>query len=211
MKHIAHPANRAQKQRAVALLKRHGMMRGSELSKAGIHSETLVRMLKENILVRINRGLYQLADAPMSATHDLAAVSKLVPGGIICLVTALQFHELTNQMPRQIWLAIGSKARSPRIEWPPLRIVRFGRRSFDVGVQTHQIEGVQVPISDPAKTVVDCFRFRNLVGLDVALEGLHNVIRYRKADPAKIVPYALETRIWSVLQPYLVTVVADGA
>ena len=186
-------------------------MRGSELSKAGIHSETLVRMLKENILVRINRGLYQLADAPMSATHDLAAVSKLVPGGIICLVTALQFHELTNQMPRQIWLAIGSKARSPRIEWPPLRIVRFGRRSFDVGVQTHQIEGVQVPISDPAKTVVDCFRFRNLVGLDVALEGLHNVIRYRKADPAKIVPYALETRIWSVLQPYLVTVVADGA
>ena len=211
MKHIAHPANRAQKQCAVALLKRHGMMRGSELSKAGIHSETLVRMLKENILVRINRGLYQLADAPMSATHDLAAVSKLVPGGIICLVTALQFHELTNQMPRQIWLAIGSKARSPRIEWPPLRIVRFGKRSFDVGVQTHKIEGVQVPISDPAKTVVDCFRFRNIVGLDVALEGLHNVIRYRKADPAQIVPYAQNTRIWSVLQPYLVTVVADGA
>ena len=208
---MAHPANRAQKQRAIALLKRHGMMRGNELGKAGIHSETIARMLKENTLVRINRGLYQLADAPMSAPHELAAVSKLVPGGIICLVTALQFHELTNQMPRQIWLAIGSKARSPRIEWPQLRIVRFGRRSFDVGVQTHQIDGVQVPISDPAKTVVDCFRFRNIVGLDVALEGLHNVIRYRKADPAKIVPYAIETRIWSVLQPYLVTVVADGA
>ena len=201
----------SQRDRTVALLKANGPMRGIELSGAGVHPETLARMLKDQTLTRVTRGLYQLADAEVTAPHDLAEVAKLVPKGVVCLVSALQFHELTLQMPGRVWLAIGAKARKPRFDYPPTRIVRFGPRAFSLGVQTHTVDGVSVPIFDPAKTVVDCFRFRQHVGLDVALEGLHNVIRSGKARPAQIVDYARVTRIWSVLRPYLETVVADGA
>ena len=201
----------SQKDRAVALLKVHGPMRGIELSDAGIHPETLARMLKDQTLTRVTRGLYQLADAEVTAPHNLAEVAKLVPKGVICLVSALQFHELTLQMPGRIWLAIGQKARKPRFDYPPTRVVRFGPRALSLGVQTHIVDGVSVPIFDPAKTVVDCFRFRQHVGLDVALEGLHNVVKSGKAKPAQIVDYARDIRIWSVLRPYLETVVADGA
>ena len=201
----------SQKHRAVALLKTHGPMRGIELSDAGIHPETLARMLKDQTLTRVARGLYQLADAEVTAPHNLAEVAKLVPKGVICLVSALQFHEITLQMPGRVWLAIGSTARKPRFDYPPIRVVRFGPRALSLGVQTHTVDGVSVPIFDPAKTVVDCFRFRQHVGLDVALEGLHNVVRSGKARPAQIVDYARDTRIWSVLRPYLETVIADGA
>lgn len=199
-----------QKDRAIALLKAYGPMRGIELSNAGIHPETLARMLKDQTLTRVTRGLYQLADAEVTAPHDLAEVAKLVPKGVICLVSALQFHELTLQIPRRVWLAIGSRARKPKFGYPPTRVVRFGPRSLSLGVKTHTVDSVSVRIFDPAKTVVDCFRFRQHVGLDVALEGLHNVVRSGKAKPAQIVGYARDTRIWSVLRPYLETVVADG-
>ena len=201
----------SQKDRAAALLKARGPMRGIELSDAGIHPETLARMLKDRTLIRLTRGLYQLADAEVTAPHDLAEVAKLVPKGVICLVSALQFHELTLQMPGRVWRAIGSRARKPRFDYPPTRVVRFGPRALSLGVQVHTVDGVSVPLFDPAKTVVDCFRFRQHVGLDVALEGLHNVVRSGKAKPAQIVDYARDTRIWSVLRPYLETVVADGA
>ncbi len=186
-------------------------MRRIELSNAGVHPETLSRLLGEEILTRVTRGLYQLTDADITAPHDLAEVAKLVPKGVICLVSALQFHELTLQTPSRVWLAIGPKARKPKIEYPPTRVVRFGMQTLSIGVQTHTIDGVPVPIFDPAKTVVDCFRFRKYIGFDVALEGLHNVIRSGKVKPVEIVRYARATRIWSVLQPYLEMVVADGA
>ena len=201
----------SQKDRAVALLKAHGPMRGIEFSDAGIHPETLARLLKDQTLTRVTRGLYRLTDAEVTAPHDLAEVAKLAPKGVICLVSALQFHELTLQMPGRVWLAIGQKARKPRFDYPPTRVVRFGPRALSLGVQTHTVDGVSVPVYDPAKTVVDCFRFRRHVGLDVALEGLHNVVRSGKVKPAQIVDYARDLRIWSVLRPYLETVVADGA
>ena len=197
------------KDQAVPLLKASGPMRGFELRDAGVHPQTLARMLKDNTLIWVNRGLYQLADAEVSADHELAEVAKLVPKGVICLVSALQFHELTLQMPSRIWLAIGQKARKPGIGHPSTRIVRFEPRALSLGVQSHTIDGVSVPIFNPAKTVVDCFRFRQHVGLDVALEGLHNVVRSGKVKPVELVNYARETRIWSVLRPYLEAVVAD--
>lgn len=208
---MAATAEISQRDRAVELLKERGAMRRIELSDAGVHPETLSRLVEEGILTRVSRGLYQLTDADITAPHDLAEVAKLVPKGVICLISALQFHELTLQTPSRVWLAIGPKARKPKIEYPPTRVVRFGEQALSLGVQTHTIDGVSVPIFDPAKTVVDCFRFRKLVGFDVALEGLHNVIRSGKAKPAEIVQYARDTRIWSVLRPYLETVVADGA
>ena len=201
----------SQKDRAVALLKAYGPMRRIELSNAGIHPETLARMLQDRMLIRVTRGLYRLADAEVTTPHDLVEVAKLVPKGVICLVSALQFHDLTLQTPDRVWLAIGSKARKPKIGHPQIRIVRFGPQSLCLDVQTHTVDGVSVPVFDPAKTVVDCFRFRQHVGLDVALEGLHNVMRSGKAKPPQIVRYARDTRIWSVLRPYLETVVADDA
>ena len=186
-------------------------MRGFELRDAGVHPETLARLLGDEALIRVARGLYQLADADVSTAHELAEVAKLVPKGVVCLVSALQFHELTLQIPSRVWLAIGQKARRPRIEYPPIRFVRFGPMALSPGAQTHNIDGVPVAISDPAKTVVDCFRFRRHVGLDVALEGLHNAVKSGKAKPADMVEYARDTRIWSVFRPYLEAVVADGA
>ena len=208
---MAATAEISQRDRAVELLKERGAMRRIELSDAGVHPETLSRLVEEGVLTRVSRGLYQLTDADITAPHDLAEVAKRVPKGVICLISALQFHELTLQTPSRVWVAIGPKARKPKIEYPPTRIVRFGDRALSLGVQTHAIDGVPVPIFDPAKTVVDCFRFRKLVGFDVALEGLHNVVKSGKAKPAEIVQYARDTRIWSVLRPYLETVVADGA
>ena len=186
-------------------------MRRVELSAAGVHPETLARLVQEGTLTRFTRGLYQLGDADITAPHELAEVAKLAPKAVICLVSALQFHELTLQMPSRVWLAIGTKARSPKIDYPPIRVVRFGKQALSLGVEIHSIDGVSVPIFNPAKTVVDCFRFRKHVGFDVALEGLHSVTRFNKAKPAEIVQYARDTRIWSVLRPYLEAVVAGGA
>ena len=200
----------SQKNQAVKLIEKHGILRCAEFIHAGIHPETLSRLVREGAITRNARGLYQAVDADVSAQHSLAEVAKLVPKGVICLVSALQFHELTLQLPRQVWVAIDSKARKPRIEYPPIRVARFGKAAFSRGVQTHAIDGVSVPIFNPAKTVVDCFRFRKTVGLDVALEALRNVVGSGKAKPAEIAQYAYETRIWSVLQPYLETVAADG-
>ncbi len=202
---------KTQKDRVIALLKAHGPMRGIELSDAGIHPETLARMLRDQTLFRATRGLYQLADAEITASHDLAEVAKLAPKGVICLISALQFHDLTLQVPGRVWLAIDQKARKPKFEYPPTRIVRFGPRALFLGVRAYNVDGVHVPIFDPAKAVVDCFRFRRYVGLDVAIEGLHNAIRSGKAKPARIVSYARDTRIWSVLRPYLETVIANVA
>ena len=121
---------KSQKERAAALLKACGPMRGVELSDAGIHPETLVRMLKEQTLTRVTRGLYQLADAEVTASHDLAEVAKLVPKGVICLVSALQFHDLTLQIPGQVWLAIGSKARKPKFAIPQSELYGLEREPF---------------------------------------------------------------------------------
>ena len=186
-------------------------MRRVEMSAAGVHPETLARLVREGTLARVSRGLYQLGDADITAQHELAEVAKLAPKGVICLVSALQFHGLTLQVPSRVWLAIGTKARVPRIEYPPTRVVRFGPQALSLGVEIHSIDGVSVPIFSAAKTVVDCFRFRKHVGLDVALEGLHGVARSGQANTAEIVRYARDTRIWSILRPYLEAVVADGA
>ena len=203
--------NLSQRDRAVEFLMQRGAMRRVELSEVGVHPETLTRLVADGTLTRVARGVYQLADAEIAASHDLAVIAKLIPKGVISLVSALQFHELTHHMPSRVWVAINTKARKPKLEYPPTRIVRFGERALSLGVQIHTIDRVPVPIFDPAKTVVDCFRFRRLVGLDVSLEGLHNVVRSGKAKPSELVGYAREVRIWSVLRPYLEAVVADGA
>ena len=192
-----------QQQQALKLLERHGMMRLSELMAHGIHPPTLARLVEKGEVVRPARGLYELADREIELAHSLAALAKRVPRGVICLISALQYHESTVQMPRSIWMAVGERDRIPRIDTPPARFVRFGGQALTLGVETHRIDSVPVKIFDPAKTVVDCFRFRNTVGLDVALEGLRMALQARKASPDAIAGYARKLRIWTVLRPYL--------
>ena len=199
----------SQRDLAVSLIERHGIMRLSDLKGRGVNPATLSRLVAEGLLHRPSRGLYELADAEIEISHSLAEVAKRIPKGVICLISALQFHEITLQLPRSVWIAIGSKDRKPVIDYPPIRTVRFGEKALTLGVETHTIDSVPVRIFDPAKSIVDCFRFRSTVGLDVALEALRMGWRSRKASPDDIANYAQALRIWSVIRPYLESVVAD--
>ena len=207
-----------QRERAISLLEREGMARLSELKKEGITAATLARMRDQGLVLQLSRGLYQLPDAAGDANHTLAVAAKLVPKGVVCLVSALAFHELTDTIPRNIWMAIGPKDRSPARTQPPLRIVRFGEKVLHTGIEEHRIEGVTVRIYGVAKTVVDLFRYRqsagirykNSTGINLALEGLREALRRRKATPAEIAEYANKGGIWKVVQPYLEAMTANG-
>ena len=198
-----------QRDLAVNLIRRHGIMRQSEMTNCGVNPATLARLVKDGILHRPSRGLYELADAEIGISHSLAKVAKRVPNGVICLVSALQFHDITLQVPRSVWIAIGSKDRKSALKYPPTRVVRFNRKALTLGAEIQIIDSVPVKIFDPAKSIVDSFRFRNAVGLDVALEALRMGWRSRKATPDDIANYAQALRIWSVVRPYLESVVAD--
>jgi predicted transcriptional regulator of viral defense system len=200
-----------QSERALAFLAKHGMARLHELIDAGVKEETVARLVRRGEVIRLARGLYQLPDADLQAEHSLAEAAKLVPKGVICLISALQFHHMTVQLPPFVWMAIDRTTRKPKVHYPRIRFVRFGGKALTMGVEEHRIEGVNVRIYDPAKTVVDCFRYRNKVGLDVALEGLREAVRQRRARPDEIVRYAKASRAWTVIQPYLESVVTDAA
>lgn len=206
---MGEPIQTTQSVFAVNLVQRHGIMRQSELTKRGVNSATLARLVKDGVLHRPSRGLYELANADIGISHSLAEVAKRVPKGVICLISALQFHEITLQAPRSVWLAIGSKDRKPTLKHPPTRIVRFSPKALTLGVEIQTIDSVPVKIFDPAKSIVDCFRFRTTVGLDVALEALRMGWRSRKAKPDEIAKYAHALRIWSIMRPYLESVIAD--
>ena len=206
---MSDPPQITQRDFAVNLIKQHGIMRLCDLKSRGVNPATLARLVEEGVLHRPSRGLYELAGAEIDIAHSLAEIAKRIPKGVICLVSALQFHEITLQLPSRVWVAIGSKDRKPSVEYPPVRIARFSEKALTLGVETHHIDAVPVPIFDPAKSIVDCFRFRKDVGLDVALEALRMGWRSRKAKPDDITRYAQELRIWSVVRPYLESVLAD--
>ena len=159
----------------------------------------------EGAIMRVGRGLYVARGARPTEHHSLAQASKRVPHGVVCLLSALRFHDLTTQSPFQVWLAISAKARLPKTDNPPLRIVRFSKKTLAYGVQEHRIEGVSVRIFFPAKTVADCFRYRNKIGLDVALEALREGWRERKISTDALWTYARLNRVANVMRPYLET------
>lgn len=148
------------------------MLRLKDFMAEGIGPETLARLVREEAIVRPARGLYQLPDTQIEAAHMLAKAAVLVPKGVVCLTSALQYHELTLQMPSAVWMAIERTAWRPKIDYPRIWFVRFTGPALTAGVTRHRIDRIDVPITDPAKTVVDCFRYRTKVGLDVAMEGL---------------------------------------
>ena len=205
------PVTSAQRLRALDLLKARGMLRLKDFMAEGIGPETLARLVRDKVVLRPARGLYQPAATPIDAAHTLAEAAVLVPSGVICLTSALQYHELTLQMPSAVWMAIDRAAWRPRIDYPQIRFVRFSGPALTEGVERHRIEGVEVPITEPARTIVDCFRYRAKVGLDVAIEGLREGLRRRRCTPNDLWTYARKVRVWAVMRPYVESMVSDAA
>jgi predicted transcriptional regulator of viral defense system len=186
-----------------ALVRKQGVLRARELAPLGIARATLTRLERAGTLRRVGRGLYVSADAELNEHHTLAQIAKRVPYGVICLVSALQFHQLTTQAPSEVWIGIANKARKPAADWPHLRVVRFSRKALDQGVDSHRVNGVPVKITSAARTVVDCFKYRREVGLDVAIEALRDYMRPRCRDIDALVRAAQLQRVANVMRPYI--------
>jgi predicted transcriptional regulator of viral defense system len=185
------------------LLRRTGTARSYELVSTGATRSELSRMVAAAQLVRVARGLYALPDYQGGEHEALVTVAKRAPGVVFCLLTALRIHDLTTQAPFEIWIAIGNKAHPPRLDYPPLRTMRFSDSSLAAGIETHKIDGVAVQVTSVAKTVADCFKFRNKIGLDVALEALREARRAKKANADELWRYAKVNRVTNVMRPYL--------
>lgn len=179
-----------------------GVLRSKDIVAQGIPHVVLTRVCRRGQLLRTGPGLYMLLGADVSEHHTLAEACTRVPHGVVCLLSALRFHGLTTQSPFEVWLAIDVKARKPRAETLPLRIVWFSGKALTYGVDEHKVEGVPVRVTSPAKTVADCFKYRNKIGLDVAVEALRDYRRTRKSLD-DLWRAAEVCRIASVVRPYL--------
>ena len=199
-----------QRIRVIDLLRSRGMMRLSELRDAGITAATVGRMVRAGEVNRLARGLYQLPDAPLDANHSLAEAAKRIPRGVVCLVSALAYHELTDQLPRAVWMAIGTNDWMPKAGRSATRIVRFTDALLTDEILTVHIENVPVKIFGVAKTIADSFRHRRKVGQAVALEGLQEALRQRKASPAEIIRHAERGGVATVVRPYLEALTANA-
>lgn len=178
------------------------LFRLADATHAGIHPEVVRRLTREGHLTRVGRGLYALATLAPSEHHTLAEVAARVPDGIVCLLTALRVHGLGTQHPREVWLAVDRRAGIPRIDFTPVRIVRISGTALSAGVTARRIDGVRVRITSPARTVVDCFRFRHKIGIDVAVEALRDYRRLRKGTVDELWRVAGQLRLVSVMRPY---------
>ena len=181
----------------------HGVIRPRDLEDEGIPGTYLSRLASRGLLERVGRGLYTLPNAPASEHRSLAEVAKRVPNGVVCLLSALRFHGLTTQAPFEVWLAIGQKDREPKLDGPRLRIVRLSGEALEAGIERHVIDGVPVRIYSPAKTVADCFKFRNRLGVDVAVEALRDCVEQRRCTVDELSMYARICRVSRVMRPYM--------
>jgi len=184
-------------------IRKIGVMRTKDFESLGLSRTQLQRFCRRGQIQRVGWGLYTLPNTEFSINHTLAQACKKVPHGIGCLLTALRFHALTTQSPYEVWLAIDPKARRPKDNGPPLRIVRFSGRALEEGVEEHKAEGIKVRVYSPAKTVADCFKYRNKIGLDVALEALKEGWRERRFTMDQLWRYAKICRVSNIMRPYL--------
>jgi predicted transcriptional regulator of viral defense system len=190
-------------QNILDLAAERGLIRPRDLTERGLPTVALTRLVRQGRLQRVGRGLYALPDRPVSEHNALAEVARKHPQAIVCLLSALRFHDLTTQSPFEVWLAIPNKARAPKMDYPPLRIVRFSGAALTRGVEDHVIDGVPVRVTSVARTVADCFKFRNKIGLDVALESLQEAWRAKHASMDELWRYATLCRVANVMRPYM--------
>jgi len=194
-------------EQVIKLAKSKGMLRPRDLQAHAIPREYLRRLTDKGLLDKVGRGLYTLPGVEISEMHSLVEAVKRVPRGVVCLLSALRYHDLTTQNPFQVWLAIDVDARAPKTDIVPLRIVRFSGDALNSFIEEHNIEGVPVRVYSPAKTVVDCFKYRNKIGLDVAIEALKDCWKQRKATIDEIWAAANICRVTTIIRPYLESIV----
>ena len=192
-----------QEQQALALIRQRGLLRARDVAAAGVPTALLTRLVRAGRLQRVERGLYALPDASLDAHRSLAEVALRAPRGVICLLSALRVHEIGTQAPFEVWLALPQGVNPPRQTGPSLRVVRMSGAAMTEGIETRIIDGVTVPVFCAAKTVADCFKFRNKVGLDVALEALREAWRQRKLSMDVLWHYAEVNRMSRVMRPYI--------
>ena len=190
-------------QSILSLARTHGIIRPRDLVAQGLPRVALTRLVRQGLLDRVARGLYASPDRSVSEHGTLAEVARKHPQAIVCLLTALRVHDLTTQSPFEVWLAIPNKARAPKLEYPPLRIVRFSAATLTDGIEDHQIDGVTVRVTNVARTVADCFKFRNKIGLDVAMEALREAWRAKRVSMDELWRYATLCRVANVMRPYM--------
>ena len=193
-------------ERILRLASERGLVRTRDLAGDRIPRATLSRLVESGRLTQVARGLYALPGHSRSEQHELAEIATRAPRGVFCLLTALRFHQLTTQSPHEIWFAIPNKAHHPRLDYPPLRVVRFSGPSLTEGVEMHAVDGVTVRVYSVAKTVVDCFKYRNKIGLDVALEALRECRHEKRATNDELWRYAKVCRVGAVMRPYMESV-----
>lgn len=196
-------APRSQAKKVLVLAKQQGVLRSCDLDAAKLPRAILRRLSQQGKLSKIGRGLYVSEDASPTENRSLAEAARRVPAGVICLLSALRFHGLTTQLPFEVWIALDRKARKPVEKMMSLRIARFSGVSLTKGVEVHQIDGVTTRIYSVAKTVADCFKYRNKIGRDVAVEALRDCLRQKKAPVDSIWRYAQICRVTNVMSPYL--------
>jgi len=185
------------------VVRRLGIVRAAELEAHGIPRGQLYGLVRKGLVERQARGIYVASKHPITAEHTLAQVAKRVPGGVFCLLTALRFHELTTQAPAEVWIALAEKARKPKLDYPRLRVARFSGPALTEGIETHRLEGVEVRVYSAAKTVADCFKYRNKIGIDVAVEALRDFSRRHRGGATELARYARICRVTRVMQSYL--------
>jgi predicted transcriptional regulator of viral defense system len=195
-------------QQVLRLARARGLLRARDLAQSGLPTITLTRLVQAGKLERIARGLYGLPGAPMSEHRSLAEVAARVPKGVVCLLSALRVHEIGTQAPFEVWLAIPQQMVAPRLDQPALRVVRMSDDALAEGVQRRTIDGIKVPVFNAARTVVDCFKFRNKIGLDVALEALRDGWSQRKFTLDDLWRYATTARMANVMRPYIEAITA---
>lgn len=190
-------------QQLITMLKENGIVRPKDVTNEGIPRQYLQRLYKRGVVERVGRGLYALPDTLQSEHYTFAQIAAYAPNSVICLLSALQFHNLTTQLPYDVWIAIEGTSWQPQLDYPPLTITRLSGKSFTYGIETHEIDNVPVKIYSVAKTVADCFKFRNKIGVDVAIEALRDATQYKRTTRDAIWDAAKVCRISTVIKPYL--------
>ncbi len=190
------------------ILSEEGVIRAKELVRHDISPEYLNHLADEGMVERLARGVYASPDYEATEHFDLVIVQKRVPQGVFCLLTALSFHDLTTQIPSDVYLAVERGQHKPQLEWPPLNVFHISESQFDAGIEEYQLEsGPTLRVYSPARTVADCFKFRNRIGLDVAIEALHDCWDQQQATVDEIMKYAEVCRVKNVIRPYLQAIV----
>ena len=192
----------------LSLAEKQPVLRAKDVARQGIHTSTLTRLTKSGVLEKVGPGRYRLPKRTRSTEHhDLVVASNAVPRSAVCLISSLRFHDLGTQLPAEVWIAVPRGTRVPRVSAPPIRVVNVSTAVFDLGIEEHRIEGDTVRIYSVARTIADCFRFRNKLGLDVALEALTEAWRGKRLKIDELNRIAKKLRVQRVMQPYLETVV----